>query len=192
MSRLQIIFFRITLLVSAAIFIGLAAFFGVMLITITGLSTWSTLTQPRIQWESTSATVVRRETFTFTKSEAEGKKLSCPVIQFTVQGQQYEKQSEPCVVKRRPCQDSRRHKCPRDAQFDRGQIVKVWYDRTNPRNTFIGNTAPPQSSFGDAIKIFSSLIVPIGVLLVVAKVMLDATKRLNTFRLRGKGERERV
>ena len=178
MSRLKIIFFRITLLVSAAIFIGLAAFFGVMVITITGLSTWSTLTQPHIQWESTSATVVRRETFTFTESEPEGKKLSCPVIQFTVQGRQYEEQSEPCVVKRRPCQDSRRHKCPRDPQFDKGEIVKVWYDRTKPQNTFIGTTAPAQSSFGDAIKVFFTLALPTGVFLMVAKVMLDATKRL--------------
>ncbi|WP_442937743.1 DUF3592 domain-containing protein [Nostoc sp.] len=99
---------------------------------ITQLSAWSTLTQLRIQWESTSATVVRRETFTFTESEPQGKKLSCPVIQFTVQGQQYEEQSEPCVIKCRPCQDSRRKKCPRDPQFNKGQIVKVWYDRTKP------------------------------------------------------------
>ncbi|MBD2246618.1 DUF3592 domain-containing protein [Nostoc sp. FACHB-888] len=178
MSRVKIIFFRITLLVSASIFIGLAILLGVMVVTITGLSTWSVLTQPRIQWESTSATVVRRETFTFTESEPEGKKLSCPVIRFTVQGQQYEEQSGPCVIKRRPCQDSRRRKCPRDPQFGKGQIVKVWYDRTNPRNTFIGTTAPAQSNLGDAIKVFYTLAVPTGVLLVVAKVMLDATTRL--------------
>jgi hypothetical protein len=178
MSRLKIIFFRITLLVSASIFIGLAILLGVMVVTITGLSTWSVLTQPRIQWESTSATVLRRETFTFTKSDPEGKKLSCPVIRFTVQGQQYEEQSSPCSIKRRPCQDSRRRKCPRDPQFGKGQIVKVWYDRTKPQNTIIATTAPAQSSLGDAIKIFCSLAVPIGVLPVVAKVMLDATKQL--------------
>jgi Protein of unknown function (DUF3592) len=154
MSRLQIIFFRLILLVSASIFIGLAIILGVMVVTITGLSTWPVLTQPRIQWESTFATVVRRETFTFTESEPEGKKLSCPVIRFTVQGQQYEEQSGPCVIKRRPCQDSRRKKCPRDPQFDKGQIVKVWYDRTKPQNTIIATTAPAQSNLGDANKIF--------------------------------------
>jgi hypothetical protein len=178
MSRLQIIFFRLILLVSASIFIGLAIIWGVMVVTIIGLSTWPILTQPRIQWESTFATVVRRQTFTFTEPEPEGKKLSCPVIRFTVQGQQYEEQSGPCVIKRRLCQDSRQRTCPRDPQFDKGQIVKVWYDRTNPRNTSIGTTAPAQSNLGDAIKVFYTLAVPTGVLLVVAKVMLDATTRL--------------
>lgn len=156
---------------------SLAFVLGLILLATLAFNLLSVFTQPAIRWESTSATVVRRETSAFSDSAPEGTILSCPVVRFTVAGQQYEEQSKPCAKKRPPCKDSMRRRCPRDPRFDRGQTVTLWYNRANPHHHVIADVAPKQSKLTDAFNVIPLLGVPIGILLLGAKALKKAAKR---------------